>query len=126
MSVESELEWKQRGTVQFIAANPVTLVLIPSVETKTPAGGKVSTDGPARLPQVLRLIDQSTPAGSVPGLLRAQDGAQRQASHMLLGAHDSLMAVGDHWTGADGKRYQVKELLPFNGYEQRGMVVCYG
>lgn len=126
MSVSSEIALKRRGTDQFIAANPVSLTLTPKVEMKTGAGGKVSGDGPARLPQTLRLIDQASSSGTMPGRIRAQDGQQRRATFMLLGPWDSLMAVGDHWTDVEGKRYEITELLPDNGYEKRGMVTCYG
>lgn len=125
MSSASEIAWKQRGTDQFIAANPITLILIPKVEVKTGAGGKVATDGPPRMPQALRLIDQATASGNVPGRFRAQDGQQRRATFMLLGSWDAVMAVGDHWT-VNGKRYEITEMLPDNGYEQRGMVTYYG
>lgn len=125
MSAETEIAWKRRGTQQFIDANPYAVILIPTIEIKTAAGGKVSTDGSPRLPQILRLIDQATASGTVPGRFRAQDGQQRRATFMLLGPWDAEMSVGDHWT-VDGKRYEITEVLPDNGYEQRGMVTYYG
>jgi hypothetical protein len=125
MNLEQELAFNRHQTGDFIAANPITLILIPKVEARTAAGGKVSADGPARLPQTLRLIDQGSGSGSVPGPIRAADGLQRRATHMLLGMWDAVIQQGDHWTSG-GKRYEVLEVLHDNGYEQRGKVICYG
>lgn len=48
----------------------------------------------------------------------------RKATHQLIGEWDSAMGVDDFWM--DGAvRYQVMELLPYNGYERRGQVIQY-
>lgn len=125
MATAAELQIKRRQTLAFIAANPYAVTLIPRVEVRTGAGGRVGSDGPPRLPQTLRLIDQSSASGNSPGALRSQDGLQRKGTHMLLGPYDASMALGDHWTSG-GKQYHISELLPDNGYEKRGMVVCDG
>ena len=126
MSVASEIAAKRRGTTAFIAANPTTLALIPVDITRTETGGKLVSDGQARPERVFRVIEQASAYGNNPGLLRAADGQQRRVTFQLLGDWDAEMAVGDHWTDADGVRLEVVELLPYNGYERRGRVVRYG
>lgn len=126
MSVSGELRAQRRVTSAFIAAQPISLTLNPVVLTKTASGGVVRGRTEPRDPQTLRLIDQSTAGGNNPGLLRAGDGAQRRVTHQLLGEYDSAMEVGDWWLGPGGARYEVVEMIPFNGYEKRGQVIRYG
>jgi hypothetical protein len=125
MSVASELAVNRRNTLRFIAARPIVLRLTTTVTNRTETGGVALSDGPLRTAQTLRLIEQASAYGNSPGLLPAQDGKQRRVRFQLLGAYDSEIAVGDHWIDA-GVRFEVVELLPFNGYERRGQVVQYG
>lgn len=122
----AELYAQRRVTTDFIASNPTSLALIEAGKVKTAAGGTVRANGPTRVAQTFRVIDQSTASGGVPGPLRTADGVSRRATHQLLGAWDADMAVGDHWIGTDGKRYEIVEVLPENGYERRGRVIAYG
>jgi hypothetical protein len=120
MSEIAELRAKRRQTTDFIAAHPTSLVLQTVSLSRTASGGELKGPAVPRLVQQLRLIDQSTAGGNTPGLIRAGDGAQRKVTHQLLGDWDAEMAVGD------GGRYEILELLPFNGYERRAMVTRYG
>jgi hypothetical protein len=126
MSRDSELAFHSRVTQLFIAANPSELVLTQAGMVKTASGGRVRSDGPTRPAQTFRLIDQSTSFGSTPGPVRTADGVSRRATHQLLGYRDAVFAVGDFWTGDDGRRYEIVEILPDNGYERRARVVAYG
>jgi hypothetical protein len=126
MSLEAELAINRRNTLRFIAARPLVLELVPSVTNRTETGGVALSDAPTRDAQTLRLIEQASAYGNSPGLLPAQDGKQRRVRFQLLGAYDSTIAVGDHWIDTNGVRFEVVELLPFNGYERRGQVVRYG
>jgi hypothetical protein len=126
MSVESELRAKRRGTTAFIAANPSVLILIPTIRTTSASGGKLVSDGLGRDERVFRVIEQASAYGNSPGLLQSADGRQRRVTYQLLGEWDAEIAVGDHWTNAEGVRMEVVELLPYNGYERRGRVVQYG
>jgi hypothetical protein len=121
-----ELAVNRKNTKAFIDARPSTLALIPTTVVRTEAGGKRASDGPPRVAQVLRVIEQASAYGNSPGLLPTQDGQQRRVTYQLLGEFDAVMAVGDHWLDADGIRYEVRELLPYNGYERRARVVQYG
>ena len=125
MSLSSELAVNRRNTAAFIAARPLSLVLIPQIRTKTASGGFLYVPGTPRAEQTLRLIEQASAYGNSPGLLQASDGKQRRVQYQLLGAYDAVIGVYDYWE-ADGKRFEVAELLPFNGYERRGQVIQYG
>src|SRR3954447_8578303 len=125
MSLQAELRANRRNTSAFIASRPLRLTLTPVLLSKTGSGGIQSIPQRSRSVQTMRLIDQSSAGGNVPGLNRAGDGAQRKITHQLIGAYDSEMAVGDFWL-ADGARYEITELLPYNDYERRAMVTRYG
>lgn len=125
MSVETELFINRRQTLLFIAARPLTVALLPTIRTKTTSGGFLLSDGPARDADTFRLIEQASAYGNSPGLLQSQDGKQRRVTFQLLGSWQSIIEVGDHWI-SDGMRFEVAELLPYNGYERRGRVVQYG
>lgn len=124
-SRDIELRVNRRNTLAFIAANPSEIVLIPAVKVKTASGGTRIEDGTPRAPQTLRLIDQSGPASSNPGVQSALDGKQRLVIFQLLGPYDAVIEVGDHWF-IGTTRYEVTDVLPFNGYEIRAQVVKYG
>jgi hypothetical protein len=126
MSVQSELLAQRRVTDQFIAASPITLSLYPANWVSSPSAGRVRSVSAPRDAQVFRLIDQSSSVGNSPGPQRAGDGTQRASTHQLLGPPGAVMQVGDWWTGSDGKRYEIAELFPDNGYERRARVTCYG
>jgi hypothetical protein len=121
-----ELQHMRRVTKMFIAANTYPVTLTPAAYVRTGSGGKVRSNGPSRDEQMMRLIDQSGSTGSVPGPVRGEDGVNRTVTHMLLGAHDAEMEVGDRWTGADGLVYEIVEMFPDNGYERRARVSRYG
>jgi hypothetical protein len=123
MSIETELRINRKNTIAFIAARPVTVVLVPVEKVKTASGGTRLQDLPPRAAQVFRLLDQNSTTGNVPGILTALDGRQLKAVFQLLGAYDSEMAVGDHWAGEGKERYEIGELLPYNGYERRAQVI---
>lgn len=122
----AELALNRLNTKAFIDARPSTLALIPVINTTTETGGRRTVDAPPRVAQVMRLIEQVSAYGNSPGLLPSQDGQERRVTYQLLGEWDCLIEVGDHWLDAAGIRYEVRELLPFNGYERRGRVVQYG
>jgi hypothetical protein len=123
--IDIELVVNRRNTAAFIAKRPLVVDLIPQARTKTASGGFKFEDLPARPTQTLRLIEQASAYGNSPGLLQASDGKQRRVQFQLLGTFDATIGVYDYWL-ADGVRYEVAELLPYNGYERRGQVIRYG
>lgn len=125
MSVAAELTVNRKQTLAFIADRPSTIILVPKVRTKTDSGGFLDSEGTPRIGQTLRLIEQQSAYGNNPGKLPAQDAITRRTQLQLLGPWYAEMEVGDHWV-VDGKRYEVDELLPYNGYERRAVVKLYG
>ena len=126
MSIESELRVNRLNTVRFIAAWPIVVALIPVLKVKTSSGGIRYEDQPPRAEQTMRLIRTNESTGNVPGLLMAIDGKQLKVWSQLLAAYDAEMDVGDHWTDENGKRCEIGEMLPDNGYERRAQVIRYG
>lgn len=120
-----ELEVQRSLTHAFIAANPVDLVLIPRERQMTGTGANL-VDLPPRPAQTVRIIDQSSTSGPVPGTVVATDGKQRKVEYQLLGEWDATFGLMDYWVDGKGIRWEVAELLPYNNYEQRGQVVRYG
>jgi hypothetical protein len=51
---------------------------------------------------------------------------ERVADYTLLGSHDAIMAVGDTWTGADGRRYEIIATEDGHGYQTKGLVMAHG
>lgn len=120
--VNLELQLKRDGTEWFIAAYPIVLVLTPVRRQKTGSGGTASIDQPQRAPQTMRLISMSY--SQKPTI--TENGIEREIDLTLLGSWDSQMDVGDWWVDGEGLRYEVVEMVPFNGYEVRGLVVKSG
>lgn len=125
MSIAGELALNKRNTRAFISARPSALALIPQLRVKTASGGFKYEDLPARASQTLRLIEQASAYGNSPGLLQSSDGKQRRVQFQLLGDWSAVIGVYDYWVSG-GMRFEVAELLPFNGYEVRGQVIQYG
>lgn len=122
----TELAVNRENTRAFIAAHPLTLALIPTIRVKSGTGGIQLASGSPRVAQVLRLIEAPSAYGNSPGLIEAADGRQRRVTYQLLGEYTATIEVGDYWLDANGVRYEVVELLPYNDYERRGQVVFYG
>jgi hypothetical protein len=123
--VAPEMAINRRNTVAFITANPVIISLTPRARINSGTGARWAP-GVVRDPQQFRLVDQSSTSGPVPGRIVAADGVQRQVQFQLLGAWDSLIGLWDFWRDEQGILFEVAELLPWNGYEQRAKVVRYG
>jgi hypothetical protein len=125
MSLIAELRALRKGTAGFIAVKSFSLVLTPVLRVKTATGYDTQEQTP-RLPQKMRLIDQAfILVGNNPGRLRSAMGEAQKATHMLLGEYDAQMAVGDFWVDS-GARFEIDEIMPDNGYEQRAKVIRYG
>lgn len=113
-----ELDIQRRMTREFIASAPTEIVLIPTVSTVLPSGGKSSVDGTPRAAQNFKLIPMTfdqRPTITV-------DGVDRVISYTLLGEYDAAMAVWDHWTGDDGSVYTIVAFAPGHEYEKKALV----
>lgn len=120
----TELEMQRRQTKAYIAANPVSINLIPRLRVTTGTGTKLVDQTPRGV-QVVRLIDQSATGGPTPGTVASADGKQRKVEFQMLGTFAATFEVLDYWMDGSTK-YEVAELLPYNGYERRAQVVRYG
>lgn len=105
-------------TLKYIAYDPIILSLIPVVRSGTDEGGQSIVDGPPRAPQTFKLIALS--ANQRREL--TVSGKERVIDYHLLGAHDSLMEAGDHWSDSDGNWYEVIRIDAGHGYERKGFV----
>lgn len=116
----------QRGiTAAFIAADPYTVVLKGRVEVRTPAGGVEYAEA-ARSAQIMRLIPMSHTERAGQGFSATFAGVQRKYDFTLLGNWDALIGKNDYWTDIAGQKWVVDSLLPFNGYQQKAMIMSYG
>lgn len=120
-----ELNMLRYNTSAFIAAHPSVIELTPRERVRAGTGLSF-VDGEPRPAQVLRVIDQSSSRSASPGLVTGSDGKERQAEHQVLGDWDAEIGLYDWWASAEGFRFEVAELLPYNGYERRALVVRYG
>lgn len=124
-----ELEIQRALTVEFIAANAVSLILTPQIEMLLPSGGVILNDGAPRVAQTLRLIPMShttRPVTASAGGTSADSGVQRRYDFTLLGAWNAQMAANDWWIDDDDQKWVIDSMQSFNGYEQKGMVTSFG
>jgi hypothetical protein len=120
--ISTELALLRDQTAWFIAANSIDLILTPVRRQRTGSGGTAIINLPNRPIQRMRLISMS--ASQKPKL--TEDGVEREIDLTLLGEWDAQMDIGDWWLDGEGLRYDIIEMVPFNRYEVRGLVVKSG
>jgi hypothetical protein len=120
--INLELAVKRDQTEWFIAANPIWLTLTPTKKQKTGTGGYTEVNLPNRPVQKLRLISMS--ASQKPKI--TDNGIEREIDLTLLGPWNAQIDIGDWWRDGEGLFYEVLEMVPFNGYEIRALVVKKG
>jgi len=124
-----ELDQQRALTREFIASNPIYIALIPNVRVRQPSGGYALDEGVPRPQQMLRLIPRShteEPRMSTSAAATSDSGVQRRYDYTLLGEWDSTMQVGDEWETEDGQRLVIENMVSYNGYERKGLVISYG
>lgn len=121
----NELRVNRRNTAAYIASNPSSVALVPRTKQKSGTGTRY-VEGTPRAAQILRIIDHSSSRGPNPGTVQSSDGQQRRVEAQLLGVYTAIIGLYDVWTDDDDLRWEVAELLPFNQYERRALVVRYG
>lgn len=116
------IDAQRAATAMMIADDPSTIALIPRVESTSRTGGQFWDDGSARPAQTFKLIAMTYSQKPVVTV----NGKERVVDYTLLGAWDCQMEIGDHWTGDDGRRYEIVAFAPGFGYERKGLVECHG
>lgn len=129
ITTSMELRMQRRNTEAFIEASPVDIALTPQAESKTPSGAVALVDGVARPVQRFRLIPMAhteRPVQSTSGAGFGSGGVQRKYDLTLLGTWDSVIQENDYWYDGNGQKYVVDAVIPYNGYERKGLVMSYG
>jgi hypothetical protein len=120
-----ELEVNRTNTRAFIEANLSLITLVRQIKTITGTG--VKKTAVPRPTQQARLVDQTRTFDASPGKLTGADSTSRQLQYQLVMLWDAEVAKDDYWLdGETGERWDVKDLLPDNGYERRAEVMRYG
>jgi hypothetical protein len=119
-----ELRINRINTAAFIAADALSLTLQVRGSVRTPSGAYASEAQPERPEQTFKLIMQSPAGSSIEQ--RTEDGTERQVDYILLGEWDAEVEVGDYWDDEDDQRWEVKAIIPRNGYETRAVVEAHG
>lgn len=120
----AELAVNRLNTNAFIAGNPAAVTLIPRVMHRSGSGSRWEEKDPRPL-QIGRLIDQTAIRGASANE-RGDDAHQRKDEFQLLLPWDAEVELNDFWLDADGVRYEVAGILPYNGYERRAAVTRFG
>lgn len=122
IDISLELQVQRNNTTWFIEFDPSDLILIPHTRARTASGGSKYQAGTPRVEQRLRVL----PRSDFQKPLFVDSGKERQIDLTLLGEWNAVMAVGDQWTDDEGQKCEIVEMVPFNGYEQKGLVVKHG
>jgi hypothetical protein len=120
--ISLELQILRDQTEWFINANPSRLILTPTNKTKDGQGGFTRINLSPRPLQTLRVIAMSD--SQKPTL--TDDGVEREIDLTLLGPWDAQIDIGDWWRDGENLYYSVIELIPYNGYEVRALVIKQG
>lgn len=120
--ISAELAILRDQTEWFIEANPIDLIVTPTRRVKNSTGGVAKQNLVARPVQRLRLISMS--ASQKPKI--TDDGIEREIDLTLLGPWDAQLDIGDWWQDGEGLLYEIIEMVPYNGYEVRALVVKSG
>lgn len=129
ITASMELRMQRKNTLAFIEASPVDIALTPQAEQRTPSGAVSLVDGSLRPVQRFRLIPMShteRPHNATSGAAGTAGGVQRKYDMTLLGTWDSEMQENDYWYDDNGQKYVVDAVIPYNGYERKGLVMSYG
>lgn len=123
-ALTEELRVNRINTKRFIDADPIILTLTTRGSLRTASGAYAHEAAAERPEQTFKLIMQSPAGGSIEQ--RTDDGTERQVDYILLGEWNAEIAIGDYWEDERGQRWEVKALVPTNGYETRAVVEAHG
>lgn len=123
-SYEATLAANRVATHLFIESDPSVVVFTPNERVKSPSGAYKSVQGDPKPPQTIKVIFQEARGEAE----RTSDGQVRKHDVVIVGEYDADIDEGDtfHWPPGDSKKWVVKGVHPFNGYEVKADVVVYG
>lgn len=114
-----ELAVNRANTKRFIDVDPTEIVLIPRQEIWV-AGSKRIGDVAPRIPQTFKII-----WGGSSGITQTIEGTTRRFDFILVGEHDAVLAIRDHWLiGLQDN--EIDYVFPANGYEVKAGGLSYG
>lgn len=124
---DAEMDFQRFNTWAFIEADPIDVALTPVNETITAGGGRRFDDSAERPVQRFRLIPMSHTERPIRSAitLGTSTGTARQHDFTLLGTWDAVIHKNDWWMDAEGNRYNVDALVPFNGYQQKALIMMH-
>lgn len=118
-----DLPTQRKITSAFIDFLPVTVVLTPRERTKQPGGGVRLVEQAPRAPQTMTLVEPTITQGTRPAV--TLDGIERTVDFVLLGEWDATIGLYDVFDYG-GSRWEVVDLIYFNGWERRALVAKHG
>lgn len=126
MKVMSELTRQRRVTREFIMASPTQVTLNPQTDVKGASGAVSTVTGVARAVQTFRLIQMSHMERPVRNSVGESQGVMRKYDFTILGEWDAVIVENDWWVDGNGQKWIVDAIVPYNGYERKGLVTSYG
>lgn len=118
-ALDTELAINQSNTLAFIAQDPTVITLTPRSDVWV-AGSKKRVDQTPRAEQVFKVIWAPTT-----GIVSMSEGTTRRFDFVLVGAYNSVVAIGDHWLQSTQDN-EIDYIFPFNGYEIKCGGSSYG
>lgn len=119
----------RKGTAVSIGIDSHPIALVPHTRVKKPGGVWDLEEQPAREPQNFSVEPNASTLSGISGAaggVTSSEGAEvHKWSYEIVGAYDSVMAIGDTWTEGD-TTYRITAIQPFSGYERRGVVAAIG
>ena len=124
MTITNQLELTihRKNTKRFIDADPTKITLIPKFSAYLNGTKIFGADFP-RAEQTFKVIWNGDN-----GIVREIDtgvGGVRRFDFVLVGEHDAILEVGDHWKVND-QTFVVEYVYPTNDYEVKGGGVTHG
>jgi hypothetical protein len=119
MTTAFALSMHRKGTTEFIAANPTTIIL--TSKTEAWVGGTKTLDVDSeREPQDFKVIWSGSD-----GIVVTASGTTRRFDFILVGEYDANVAIGDFWD-IENQHNVIEYVYPSNGYEVKCGGKSYG
>lgn len=121
-----EMVMQRDLTYWFIEQDPTDIVLVPRSRVRVQSGAYQWTDGASRPVQRVKFSYGGNTGAGRSGLVDTGDGRERMFSYILIGLYNLQIEIADRFTDPAGQKWEIEELLPYNGYEVKASVRSYG